>query len=200
MPVVIASKSSGPVYTVRFTLAGWAPFQQDGVELAGSGTATINAQLTIGGVTEAITVTAPNPVVDIHAARNEAILSGEVVKSIPITRTYNALIGLIPGVLTSVNDVVTSTVTTSFPIHGGRTNEGRLLLDGLAVGSPPAGNSATSYVVDVGEAQEVAFSAGGLGEVETAGLVMNVCPKRAGMRRTDRYLALGPASNFSRTT
>ena len=93
--------------TVRFTLAGWAPFQQDGVELAGSGTATINAQLAIGGVTEAITVTAPNPVVDIHAARDEAILSGDVVKSIPIIRSYNALIGLIPGVVTSVNDVVT---------------------------------------------------------------------------------------------
>ena len=184
------------VYTLRFTLAGWAPFQQDGVELAGSGTSTINAQLAIGGVTEAITVTAPNPVVDIHAARDEASLSGDVVKSIPIIRSYNALIGLIPGVVTSVNDVVTSTATTSFPIHGGRTNEGRLLLDGLAVGSPPAGNSATSYVVDVAEAQEVTFSIGGLGEVETAGLVMNVVPKAGGNATHGSLFGAGTGEQF----
>ena len=168
------------VYAVRFTLAGMAPFQQDGVEVAGSGTVTVNAELAIGGITESITVTAANPVIDVHAARKEAILSGDVVKSIPTIRSYNALLGLIPGVLTSVNDVVTGTATTSFPIYGGRTNEGRLMLDGLTIGSPPAGNSATSYVVDVGEAQEVTFSAGGLGEVETAGLVMNVVPKAGG--------------------
>ncbi len=168
------------VYQVRFTLTGWAPFQQDGVELTGSGTATVNAELALGGVQESITVAATNPVVDVHAAWNEATLSGDVVKSIPTIRSYNALLGLIPGVLTSVNDVVTSTATTSFPIYGGRTNEGRVALDGLTVGSPPSGNSATSYVVDVGEAQEVTFSAGGLGEVETAGLVMNIVPKAGG--------------------
>ncbi len=32
-------------YQVRFTLQGWKPYQQEGVELAGSFTATVNAQL-----------------------------------------------------------------------------------------------------------------------------------------------------------
>ena len=77
--------------------------------------------------------------------------------------------------------MVTGTATTSFPIHGGRSTEGRLLLDGLNVGSPPAGNSATSYVVDVGNAQEVTFSAAGAsGESETAGLAMNIVPRTGG--------------------
>ncbi len=80
-----------------------------------------------------------------------------------------------PGVATSSNDVITGTATTSFPIHGGRANEGRLSLDGLTIGSPPSGNSATSYVVDVGASQEVTFrTATGLGEAETAGLMMNI--------------------------
>ena len=167
-------------YKVRFTLAGWVPCEQGGVELSGSLTATVNVQLGIPGLTDTITVTADNPVIDVHAPRSEVTLTGEVVKSMPTIRSYNALVGLIPGVVTSGNDVVTSTATTSFPIHGGRTNEGRLLLDGLNVGSPPAGNSAASYVVDVGDAQEVTFVAGGLGEVETAGLVMNIIPKAGG--------------------
>ena len=99
-------------------------------------------------------------------------LSGEAIKALPTVRSYNALVGLVPGVVTSVNDVVTGTAATSFPIHGGRTNESRLLLDGLTVGSPPSGNSATSYVFDTGTAEEMTFAAaGGLGEAETAGLV-----------------------------
>ena len=55
------------------------------------------------------------------------------------------------------------------------------MLDGLTIGSPPSGNSATSYDVDVGQAQEVTFTtSGGLGESETAGLVMNIVPKAGG--------------------
>jgi hypothetical protein len=68
--------------------------------------------------------------------------------------------------------------TMSFPMHGGRQQEGRLLVDGLTVGSPAAGNSATMYDFDVAEAQEVTFAtSGGLGEWETSGLVMNIIPK-----------------------
>src|SRR5204863_5597001 len=96
-------------------------------------------------------------------------------------RTYNALVALVPGVVTSVNDIVTSTATVSFPIHGGRGNEGRLLLDGLTVGSPPAGNSAASYVVDAGEMADVTFTtSASLGEYETGGLAMNLVPRTGG--------------------
>ena len=129
-------------------------------------------------------------------------LSGEVVRSIPTVRTYNALLPLIPGVVTNVNDTVTGPGDrTSFPIHGGRTNEGRLLLDGLTIGSPPSGNSATSYVVDVGNAQEVTFTtAGGLGESETAGLVMNIVPKSGGNTTHGSLFASGTGATFQSTT
>jgi hypothetical protein len=67
-------------------------------------------------------------------------------------------------VTTNVNDTVTSPAATSFPLHGGRTNEGRLALDGLTVGSPPSGKSATSYAIDLGQTEEVTFqTAGGTG-------------------------------------
>lgn len=168
-------------YRVRFSLDGWRPYQRESVELQGSRTALVNAELSIGPVTETITVSGTTPVVDVYSAKREVTLSGDVVKAIPTVRSYNALLGLIPGVVTSVNDVVTGTATISFPIHGGRANEGRLALDGLIVGSPPSGNSAASYVVDVGNALEVTFTtAGTLGESETAGLVMNVVPRSGG--------------------
>ena len=164
-----------------FTLNGWRPYQRDGIELSGSSTAIVDAELTIGGVAEAVTVTGALPVVDAHGLSRELALSGDVIRSLPTARSYNALLVLVPGVATTSNDVVTGTATTSFPIHGGRTNEGRLTLDGLNIGSPPSGNSATSYVVDTGTAEEVTFrTATALGETETGGLVMNIVPKSGG--------------------
>ena len=186
----------GPI-RCRFTLQGWKPYQQEGIELAGSFTAIVNAQLAVGSMTETITVTGETPVIDVQNATREVTLSGDVVRSIPTARSYNALIVLIPGVITNVNDTVTGTATTSFPIHGGRTNEGRLSLDGLTVGSPPSGNSATSYVVDVGQSQEVTFvTAGGLGESETAGLTMNIVPKSGGNTLHGSFFASGTAATF----
>ena len=107
--------------------------------------ATVDATLEIRPLSDTITVTAETSPLDVHGAKRELTLSDEIIRAIPTARSYNALVVLIPGVLTTSNDTVTGTATTAFPIHGGRTTEGRLLLDGLNVGSPPGGNSATSY-------------------------------------------------------
>ena len=145
-------------YRVTFRLAGWQSFAHDGVELTGSLTAMVNAELAIGALTAEVTVTAASPSVDLHSPNREVTLSGGIVRSIPTVRSYNAILPLIPGVVTSTNDTITGTATTAFPIYGGRSNEGRLLLDGMNIGSPPAGNSAASYVVDVGNAQAVSYT------------------------------------------
>jgi hypothetical protein len=177
-------------YAVRFTLAGWTPFEQTNVVLTGSFTATVNANLIVGPLSESITVTSEVPVVDVHSASHEVTLSGEIVRVAPIVRSYNALVVLVPGVVTNVNDTVTGTSTTAFPIHGGRTNEGRLTLDGLNIGSPPSGNGPTSYVVDVGNAEEVTFTTtAAQGEAETSGLVMNIAPKSGGNTMHDSFFA-----------
>src|SRR5919206_3023198 len=44
-------------YTVTFTLTGFSNVRRDGVELTGSFTATINAEMKVGNVQETITVT-----------------------------------------------------------------------------------------------------------------------------------------------
>ena len=179
-------------YAISFSLPGWRPYRREGIELSGSSTVVVDAELTVGTPSEAITVTAAVPVVDAHSLSRELALSGNVVRSIPSARSYNALLVLVPGVATNSNDIVTGTATTSFPVHGGRTNEGRLTLEGLTIGSPPSGNSATSYVVDVGTSEEVTFrTATGLGETETAGLVMNIVLRSGGNAMRGSVFASG---------
>jgi hypothetical protein len=168
-------------YSITFTLPGFSAFKRDGVELTGSFTATINADLRVGALEETVTVTGESPIVDVQSARRETTLSNDVVRSIPTVRSYGAIVVVVPGVVTNVNDMVTGTTTTQFPIHGGRSNEGRLTIDGLNIGNPVGGNQPPGYFADIGNAQEVTFTtSGGLGEAETGGIVMNLVPKTGG--------------------
>jgi hypothetical protein len=169
------------IYTVNFTLTGFSAFRREGIELTGSFTATINAEMKVGALEETVTVTGESPIVDVQSARRETVLNNDVLKAIPTVRSYTALVAVVPGVVTNTNDVVTGTATTQFPIHGGRNNEGRMTIDGLNVGNPPGGNQPPGFSVDVGNSEEISFTtSGGLGESETAGMVMNVVPKTGG--------------------
>ena len=169
------------VYKVSFSLPGFSTFEREGVELTGSFTATINAEMRVGSLEETVTVTGESPIVDVQSARRQTVLNNDVLKAIPTVRSYNALVVVVPGVVTNTNDVATGTATTQFPIHGGRNNEGRMTIDGLNIGNPPGGNQPPGFSVDVGNSEEISFTtSGGLGESETAGLVMNVVPKTGG--------------------
>ena len=168
------------IYTITFVRAGFSPHVREGVQITSAFTASVNAQLAPGPVAETITVTAATPAVDVRSAAAATTLRSEIVKGLPTVRGYNALVVLIPGVVTTTNDVVTGTTTTQFPIHGGRSNEGRLALDGVPVGGASS-NSPTSYVMDAGATEEITFAAaGGLGETDSGGLVVNLVPKTGG--------------------
>jgi Carboxypeptidase regulatory-like domain len=168
-------------YTLTVTLPGFNTFRREGIELTGSFTATINVELRVGALAETITVTGETPVVDVQTTKREVTLNSDVIRSIPTVRSYNAMVVVVPGVVTNLNDTVTGTATTQFPIHGGRSNEGRMTIDGLNIGNPTGGNQPPGYTADIGNSQEVTFTtSGGLGESETAGLVMNIVPKTGG--------------------
>src|SRR3981081_1428436 len=54
------------VYTVTFTLQRLTGYKREGIELTGSFTATVNADLKVGSVSETITVTGETPIVDVQ--------------------------------------------------------------------------------------------------------------------------------------
>jgi hypothetical protein len=185
------------LYTIAFLRDGFTPHMQEGVEVTSAFTTNVDALLGPGALTETVTVTGQTSAVDVRSATSATTLPGDVVRSLPTVRSYNALVVLIPGVVTSVNDVVTGTSTMQFPVHGGRGNEGRLLVNGMMVGGPSVGNSPTSYVLDTGAAEEVTFvAAGGLGETETGGLVMNIVPKVGGNTRRGSLFVSGTSEKL----
>jgi hypothetical protein len=168
-------------YTVTFTLPGFSAFKRDGVELTGTFTATVDGELRVGALEETITVTGESPIVDVQSVRRQTTVSGDVIASLPTSRSYGALFQLVPAVSGGSRDVQVLPGLVVFGGPGGRGNEGRLQVDGLGVGAPLSGGGVSSYAPDIGNAQEVTFTtSGGLGEAEVGGPTMNIVPKTGG--------------------
>jgi hypothetical protein len=168
-------------YAVTFTLPGFSTVKRDSVELTGTFTATVDAELRVGQLEETITVTGESPIVDVQSIRRQTTVSGDVIQSLPSSRSYGALFQLVPAVSGGSRDVQVLPGLVVFGGPGGRGNEGRLQVDGLGVGAPLSGGGVSSYAPDIGNAQEVTFTtSGGLGEAEVGGPTMNIVPKTGG--------------------
>src|SRR5688572_20427155 len=168
-------------YTLTFALAGFNQVRRDGIELSGSFTAQIDADMAVGGVSESITVTGATPIVDVQSIRRQTTITNEVLTSIPTARSWAATALLIPGIVTTgggPTDVQVTPQMTVFGGAGGRNNEGRMQVDGLNAGAGLGGSGVSTYVADISNAQEVVTTtSGGLGEAEVGGPTLSIIPK-----------------------
>src|SRR2546428_13467048 len=76
-------------YGVTFSLPGFKTVKRD-VELPSNFTATINAEMTVGGVEETITVAAESPVVDTQTNFKAQVLPREILDSLPTAHTIHS--------------------------------------------------------------------------------------------------------------
>src|SRR6266508_6222918 len=60
-------------YTVTFALPGFSTVKREGVQLTGTFTASIDAELRPGAVAETITVTGESPIVDVQSANKQRV-------------------------------------------------------------------------------------------------------------------------------
>ena len=93
-------------YTVTFTLPGFATLKREGIVLTGTFTASVDADMRVGGLEETVTVTGESPIVDVQSARRETTINNDILKAIPTVRSYNAMVVVVPGVVTNLNDTV----------------------------------------------------------------------------------------------
>ena len=170
------------IYKVTFTLSGFATVNREGVEMAGGGVTSINADLRVGTVSETITVTGETPVVDIQTStRRQVVLSSSVVEVIPASRGYGNVLATVPGIQATGLDVSSGVSTNFFTARGGRGNEGTIQIDGMNVGSAFNGGGVAGFGYPIGESSEVQVTiAGGLGETDRGGPAFNLVPKTGG--------------------
>ncbi len=172
-------------YSLTFTLPGFNTVKREGIELSGTFTAKIDADLRVGSLEETITVTGETPLVDVQNTKRQRVIDREVIDNIPTSRTAFDLAALIPGVsrggLTS-QDVGGSSSSGSpigsVAIHGGRTGDQVLMRNGIeTVGQSGTGFSTPVNINPVGT-QEVAVDTASAGaEYATGGVRINVIPR-----------------------
>src|SRR5689334_17783878 len=168
-------------YAVEFTLAGFTTVKREGIELTGSFAATVNTELKVGAVAETITVTGETPVVDIQNTVRETTISSQVIQALPATRAYGSLLNATPGVTVDTNGLAATPTMTFFSAHGGRTNEGRMTINGMTVAAAFNGGGVSSLTYDTNNVEEVTtLVSGGLGESEIGGPTMNIVPRSGG--------------------
>src|SRR3989442_15383267 len=94
---------------------------------------------------------------------------------------------LIPATQVQANqtnlDIQVTPGVVFFGGAGGRATEGRIQVDGLTTTAALNGGGASSYVPDIGNAQEITLtSSGGLGEMQAGGPPVSIMPKNGGER------------------
>jgi hypothetical protein len=170
-------------YTVTFTLPGFGTVKREGFVLPADFVATLNADLKVGGLEETITVTGESPVVDVQTAKQQRTLDLDLLQSVPTARGYAAVMLLIPSMVVSGGgnaNVQLSPGMIVFGGRGGRGNEGQSQIDGLGTGAAINGGGVSGYG-QLETAQEVVMTtAGGLGESEQGGPIVNFIPKTGG--------------------
>ena len=177
-------------YTISFSLQGFSTVKREGIELAGSFTATVNADMKVGTVTETVTVTGESPIVDVQNAIQQRVMPKDVVDSIPVGRSHESIAVLIPGLSTStginaqtqdVGGTNSLRLANAFTIHGGRTSDANIQQDGFQVRNIGSFANLTNMFPDMGATQEMTIDyAAGLGEAATGGVKVNYVPKEGG--------------------
>src|SRR5688500_12805262 len=111
-------------YTVTFTLTGFSPVRREGVELPGTFTATIDADLKVGALEETITVTSESPIVDVQSVRRQTVIDNDTISSIPASRSYTSLMQLMPNTVTAGGAATDVQVVPGMVVLGGAGGRG----------------------------------------------------------------------------
>ena len=173
-------------YSVTFTLPGFSTFKRDGIELTGSFTATVDAEMKLGiGRGNDHGLRRRRPSSTCSPPRCSACISKDIIDAIPAGRGQSALAVLIPGMTAGGQDVGGSNnqSLSSISIHGGRGTDQRQTVDGLTLRNVAGNGNSTNTVVDVGSSQEMTIDyAAGNAEAITGGVLFNFVPKEGGNR------------------
>src|SRR5476649_64838 len=189
-------------YTVTFTLSGFNALKREGIVLTSDFTATVNADLRVGAVSETVTVTGESPLIDTQSVTQKKSLTHDVIDGLPTGRSFQNLSVLVPGVQTTLaaQDVggTGGDRYQTLSVHGSRADQMPLVMNGMPFNNMnnTGGGYNTTLVVNTGTVQEMTVTTSGLAaEARSSGVLTNIIPKEGG-----NSFRGGLFANFSNTS
>jgi hypothetical protein len=171
-------------YSVTFGLAGFNMFKRDGISLTAGFAATVNADMQVGTLEETITVTGAAPLVDTQSARQQKVVSDEVLQALPTGQTSVLnLIALTPG-YTGNATVGGSTGAyhsqqTKGTFHGKRGSH--INYDGMRIDNYAGAGDSPGYLFNHQTVEESVVETGGANaDSDSPNVSVNMVPKEGG--------------------
>src|SRR5437763_6635283 len=171
-------------YDVTFTLTGFNSVKREGIILTADFTATVNADLRVGEVTETVTVTGESPLIDAQSVTQRKALTHEGIDALPTGRSFQNLSVLVPGVIIALGSQDVGGTGgdryQTLSVHGSRSDQMPLVMNGMPVNN--MNNTGVGYnttlVVNTGTVQEMTVTTSGLAaEARSSGVLTNIIPK-----------------------
>ncbi len=187
------------VYTVNFSLEGFSMVKRDGVELSANFTASINAEMKVGGLEESITVSGAAPIVDVQTTQQREVLTRAVLDALPTGRNYQTIGATLPSVSMGRFDVGGSTaMQQSTVISAGSTGgDMAMLVDGMNISSSLSSGSVPGVYHNDGAYQEYVYQVSGANaEYSSGGVTVNMIPKEGSNQIKGDGVALYSSTKF----
>jgi hypothetical protein len=121
---------------------GFKRFAREGIQLATGEKLRVDASLTVGSVSESITVTADAPLLRTESGSLGQVVSNRSIIELPLNgRNFLGLVGLVAG-------VANPPASTTPRLNGGRPRTNEYLYDGISVIQPEPGQVAFYPIIE----------------------------------------------------
>ena len=188
-------------YSVAATLSGFNPYRNDSIDVTAGRSVPLTVALTVGGVSEAVKVTASPLVVDPGRQTITTSISYEQLQNIPSARDPWVVLQTVPGVVVDRVNVggAESGQQSNVLAKGAGTTENTWNLDGIPVTDlASTGSSPTYYNFDM--FQEMSITTGGASAINpTAGAQLNMQFKTGSNRALGNAHFYGAGENLQST-
>lgn len=174
------------LYRVNFSLAGFVGLALENIQLTSGFTATANAEMKVGQVSETITVSGLSPVVDVQNVTTQQVISREAMDMVPTGKFYADFGALIPGMTLTSTGASSQDVGGSvgnglqkMAIHGGSSSDQTEQVNGMSITGAHISQGAYSFMtIPDSDIEETNMTFGSQpAEVEAGGVLINLIPK-----------------------
>jgi len=171
-------------YTVKLTLAGFAPYTSKTVLVETGSSTEVDGRLKVGSAAETVDVVAVTPIVDLRRDAITTNITVDEIQNVPNARDPWALLPTVPSVYVDRVNVGGSEMArqANYNAKGAQSTDNAWTLDGVPITDagdtlvrPALAAGASPFYYDVDTLQEMAVRTGGAdGQSPTAGVQVNM--------------------------
>lgn len=168
-------------YSLKAAHSGFQDYVQTGIRLSTNQAATVNIQLTVGAVSQAVEVSANAQLVDSETANRSMTLTPDMVSQLPLNmRNPLALVHASAGVVaarTGVSQATQDQNQNRFSLNGGRHESTAVLVDGIPMGAGDWGGMIANPAADAVQEIQIVRNTYDTEFGRTGGGVVNITTK-----------------------